>query len=97
MIEKKGSKALQHLLHVPVGSTELHDIFCYARSFCGNSTLPEQTGRIAARHLAQAQTFEKNVQSIMIKLRVIELHKLEKQENELKLTVLLPDSCFNRV
>ena len=59
--------------------------------------MPEQTGRIAARHLAQAQTFEKNVQSIMIKLRGIELHKSDKQENELKLTVLLFESCFNRV
>ena len=97
MIEKKESKPLQHLLHVPVGSTKLHDIFCYTKSFCGNSTLPEQTGRIAARHLAQAQTFKKNVQSIMIKLRGIELHKSDKQENELKLTVLLSESCFNRV
>ena len=69
MIEKKENKALQHLLHVPVGSTKLHDIFCYTKSFCGNSTLPEQTGRIAARHLARAQTFKKKVQSIMIKLR----------------------------
>ena len=71
--------------------------FCYTKSFCGKYTLPEQTARIAARHLAQAQTFEKNVQSIMIKLRGIELHKSDKQKNELKLTVLLSESCFNRV